>query len=108
MCQLLLIKLSFRIDTIVLASVSSSTMPQDREYDLVLFGATGYTGKLTARHITTHLPTDLRWAVAGRSSAKLEAVIEAIKSLNPDRIQPGKQKQSCKIDNAAENLEMAS
>ncbi|KAJ4304191.1 hypothetical protein N0V88_001803 [Collariella sp. IMI 366227] len=41
----------------------------DRQYDLVVFGATGYTGKYTAQYITTHLPTDLRWAVAGRSQS---------------------------------------
>jgi len=61
-----------------------------RQYDLVVFGATGYTGKLTAEHITTHLPTDLNWAVAGRSRDKLEQTVAKCKSLNPDRRQPGK------------------
>ena len=61
----------------------------DRHYELILFGATGYTGRLTAEHIATHLPSDLRWAVSGRSSAKLEALVGEIKSLNPDRSQPG-------------------
>ncbi|KAJ2905590.1 hypothetical protein MKZ38_004884 [Zalerion maritima] len=59
-----------------------------RGYDVVVFGATGYTGKLTAEHITTHLPTNLKWAVAGRSQGKLEKVVEEIKALNPDRLQP--------------------
>lgn len=61
----------------------------EREYELVIFGATGYTGKLTAEHVATHLPTDLRWALAGRSGSKLEAVAAECKSLNPDRVQPG-------------------
>lgn len=61
----------------------------DRQYELVIFGATGYTGKLTAEHVATHLPTDLRWALAGRSASKLEAVAAECKALNPDRIQPG-------------------
>ena len=60
-----------------------------KQYELVLFGATGYTGRLCAEHITTHLPTDLRWAVAGRSASKLSALVQEIKSLNPDRLQPG-------------------
>ncbi|KAI9824497.1 MAG: hypothetical protein M1819_000852 [Sarea resinae] len=60
-----------------------------REYDIVVFGATGYTGKLCAEHITTHLPTDLKWAVAGRSPSKLASLTQEILSLNPDRIQPG-------------------
>ncbi len=60
-----------------------------REYDLVLLGATGHTGKLCAEYITTSLPTDLKWAVAGRSSPKLSALIDDLKTLNPDRLQPG-------------------
>lgn len=59
-----------------------------RKYDLVLLGATGYTGKLCAEHITKHLPTDLKWAVSGRSQERLSAVVEEIKSYNPDRSQP--------------------
>ncbi|KAL1839283.1 hypothetical protein VTJ49DRAFT_1683 [Mycothermus thermophilus] len=60
----------------------------NRQYDLVVFGATGYTGKYTAHYITTHLPTNLRWAIAGRSQAKLEAVVAECAKLNPDRLPP--------------------
>lgn len=49
----------------------------------------GYTGKYTAEHITTNLPTDLKWAIAGRSHGKLEKLAAEIKPLNPDRRQPG-------------------
>lgn len=61
-----------------------------RDYDLVLIGATGYTGALTAEHIAEHLPTNLRWAIAGRSSTKLNGLAARLKELGPDRIQPGK------------------
>jgi len=61
-----------------------------RQYDLVLLGATGYTGKLTAEHINEFLPVDLKWAVAGRSAAKLENLIEKLKKLNPKRLPPCK------------------
>ena len=64
-----------------------STLP--REYELVLLGATGYTGKYCAEHIVTRLPTDLKWAVAGRSSSKLSNLLDEIKTLNPDRLHPG-------------------
>jgi hypothetical protein len=64
-------------------------MAQSRQYELVLFGATGYTGKLTAEWISQHLPTDLKWAIAGRNAKKLQAVIEELKRLSPDRKQPG-------------------
>lgn len=60
----------------------------DRQYDLVVLGATGYTGKFTAENVATNLPTDLKWAVAGRSREKLEQVVSKLKTLNPDRRQP--------------------
>ncbi len=45
----------------------------DREFDLVVFGATGFTGKLVAEYIARS-SEQLRWAVAGRNRAKLEAL----------------------------------
>ena len=45
-----------------------------RPYDIVLFGATGFTGGLTAEYLAQHAPKQLRWAIAGRSRAKLAAV----------------------------------
>ncbi|KAF5020756.1 hypothetical protein F66182_7216 [Fusarium sp. NRRL 66182] len=59
-----------------------------RQYDIVVFGATGYTGQLTAEYITTHLPTDLKWAVAGRTESKLQAVVDDCNKLNSDRLPP--------------------
>ncbi|TCN35798.1 short subunit dehydrogenase-like uncharacterized protein [Kribbella orskensis] len=47
---------------------------KDRRYDVVIFGATGFTGALTAEYFAEHAPADLRWALAGRNQAKLEAV----------------------------------
>jgi len=66
-------------------------MASQRQYDIVVFGATGYTGKLTAEHIQTNLPTDLKWAIAGRSATKLEQLASELKRVNSDRLQPGKQ-----------------
>ncbi|CAL9652065.1 saccharopine dehydrogenase family protein [Streptomyces sp. enrichment culture] len=42
-----------------------------RPYDVVLFGATGFVGELTAEYLAAHAPDGLRWAVAGRSAEKL-------------------------------------
>ncbi|TKA62781.1 hypothetical protein B0A49_02417 [Cryomyces minteri] len=61
---------------------------ESRQYEIVVLGATGYTGKYAAEHITTHLPTDLKWALAGRSSQKLSRARDTLKSLNSDRRQP--------------------
>ncbi|HEX5374657.1 MAG TPA: saccharopine dehydrogenase NADP-binding domain-containing protein [Solirubrobacterales bacterium] len=49
-------------------------MAGEREYDLALFGATGFTGGLTARYLAANAPDGLRWALVGRNRAKLEAV----------------------------------
>jgi saccharopine dehydrogenase (NAD+, L-glutamate forming) len=43
-----------------------------RDLDLVLFGATGFTGALTADYLAEHGPQGLRWGLAGRSIDKLE------------------------------------
>jgi short subunit dehydrogenase-like uncharacterized protein len=43
-----------------------------REFDVVLFGATGFTGKLVAEYLASRKPA--RWAIAGRNKAKLEAL----------------------------------
>ncbi|TDW93302.1 short subunit dehydrogenase-like uncharacterized protein [Kribbella pratensis] len=43
-----------------------------REYDLVLLGASGFTGALTAEYLEKNAPDGLRWAVAGRNKQKLE------------------------------------
>ena len=45
-----------------------------REHDLVLYGATGFTGQLVARQLVEH-GGDLRWAVAGRRRGALEQVV---------------------------------
>lgn len=47
-------------------------------YDLVLLGATGFTGGLTARYLAEHAPEGCRWAIAGRSAAKLAAVADGL------------------------------
>ncbi|KAG9237200.1 putative trans-acting enoyl reductase [Amylocarpus encephaloides] len=63
-------------------------MTQSREYDIVVLGATGYTGKLAAECIARKAPSNIRWAIAGCSKFKLEEVALRCKLLKPDRIQP--------------------
>jgi short subunit dehydrogenase-like uncharacterized protein len=54
-----------------------------RSYDVVLFGATGFTGGLVADYLAAHAPAGLRWALAGRSKAKLETVRERLVAADP-------------------------
>ncbi|MFJ9369114.1 saccharopine dehydrogenase family protein [Nocardia sp. NPDC101769] len=46
----------------------------NREFDIVLFGATGFVGKLTAQYLAEAAPAGARIALAGRSPEKLAAV----------------------------------
>ncbi len=46
-----------------------------REYDLIVWGATGFTGKWVAKHLyDLHNDSGLKWAIAGRSEQKLAEV----------------------------------
>lgn len=58
-------------------------MATRRKYDIVVFGATGFTGKLTAQYLALHGGDKLRWALAGRSPSKLEQVRSELAALNP-------------------------
>jgi len=48
------------------------------EHDVVVFGATGYTGALTAEYLAANAPETTRWALAGRNMDKLEALRERL------------------------------
>ncbi|MGN6606260.1 MAG: saccharopine dehydrogenase family protein [Jatrophihabitans sp.] len=59
-------------------------MPTDaRDHDIVLFGATGFAGRLTAEYLALAAPAGCRWALAGRSRTKLAAVRDGLAALNP-------------------------
>ena len=51
-------------------------MTDSKNYDLVVYGATGFTGKLICEHLndTYGVNQSINWAMAGRSQAKLEQV----------------------------------
>ena len=51
-----------------------------REFEIVVWGASGFTGKLTAEYLLGRYGASgkLRWALAGRNGSKLESVRDAI------------------------------
>jgi len=51
-------------------------MRSDTEFDIIVHGATGFTGRLVAEHLLARYGTDgpVKWAMSGRSPAKLEQV----------------------------------
>ena len=57
----------------------SLPMKSERAYDIVVYGATGYTGRLVAEYLAQHYPgTGPSWAMAGRDQAKLAQVRDLI------------------------------
>src|SRR5262245_55757186 len=70
----------------------SCVMPDarsDRSYDVVLLGATGFTGALTAGELAARGPKELRWALAGRNAAKLGRTAERVAVNHPGAPVPG-------------------
>ncbi|MEM9777841.1 MAG: saccharopine dehydrogenase NADP-binding domain-containing protein, partial [Chloroflexota bacterium] len=51
-------------------------MNNEREFDIIVWGATGFTGRLVAEYLYDQYGHDpsLKWAMAGRNAAKLETV----------------------------------
>ena len=50
-------------------------MSSEKPYDIIVFGASGYTGRLVAEYLAQEYPNDdFSWAMAGRSLEKLAAV----------------------------------
>ena len=58
-------------------------MEGERRYEIVLFGAGGFTGALTAAYLAEHAPAGTRWALAGREPAKLERLRERLSATDP-------------------------
>ena len=53
-------------------------MNAERELDVVVFGATGFVGKLTAEYLAQHAPDGVRVGLGGRSEEKLARVRESL------------------------------
>jgi short subunit dehydrogenase-like uncharacterized protein len=55
-------------------------MTSAKKYDIVVYGATGFTGQLVAEYLAAHYKSDkdLKWAMAGRSLDKLKSVRDAV------------------------------
>lgn len=68
----------------------------ERPYELVVFGASGFTGRFVVEEVARaagggELRGALRWAVAGRSREKLQAVLERA----AERLGTGRGGESC-------------
>lgn len=65
-----------------MAGVGAGAGAAARRFDVIVYGATGFTGKLVAEYLAKTYPAGtLRWAIAARSAEKLTAVQSAIEPL---------------------------
>ncbi|KAG0315010.1 hypothetical protein BGZ99_007735 [Dissophora globulifera] len=55
----------------------------EREFDIVIYGATGFTGLRTAMYLARTYKQGVRWAISGRSASKLEAVRDKLVAIDP-------------------------
>ncbi|KAJ3338358.1 hypothetical protein HDU93_009593 [Gonapodya sp. JEL0774] len=66
-----------------------------KKYDVVVWGATGYTGSYVAEYLAESGPKDLKWALAGRSLSKVQdtraAILARLSELYPARLAEGDQ-----------------
>ncbi|MBT7018843.1 MAG: saccharopine dehydrogenase, partial [Cryomorphaceae bacterium] len=48
-----------------------------REFDIIIWGASGFTGRLVAEYLfKKYKSNDLKWAIAGRDESKLISIRE--------------------------------
>lgn len=60
-----------------LVSPCSSEDTQAKEFDIILYGATGFVGELAVAYLSNNaLPNKPRWAIAGRNREKLQTLFE--------------------------------
>ena len=48
----------------------------EREFAIVVFGASGFTGQFVVREVARNCKGKFKWAIAGRSKDKLEKVLQ--------------------------------
>jgi hypothetical protein len=55
----------------------------DREFDLVMFGATGFTGRLASLYLAKQYGNTIRWAIAGRRMDGLLKIRTELAAIDP-------------------------
>ncbi|GAX74961.1 hypothetical protein CEUSTIGMA_g2407.t1 [Chlamydomonas eustigma] len=58
------------------------TSTSSRAFEIIVWGATGFTGKLVCQHIAQAYQGRLRWAIAGRDKSKLEQLRSDLSVIN--------------------------
>lgn len=56
--------------------MNTETEAVNRQYDVIVWGASGFTGKLVVEYFLQQYGKDIAWAVAGRNREKLEQALQ--------------------------------
>ena len=64
--------------------ISNAADISKRSYDIVVFGATGFTGKMAATYLAKKYGRSVRWAIAGRRQTALDDLRKELLKLNSD------------------------
>lgn len=54
-----------------------------KQFDILLWGASGFTGRLVAEYLARHAGPEVRWAIGGRNREKLAEVRRRVTAVNP-------------------------
>ena len=46
----------------------------ERDYQIIVWGATGFTGQIVTEYLDNNYGSEIRWAIAGRNLEKLQNV----------------------------------
>lgn len=79
-------------------------MTGNREFDVILVGATGFTGHLVAKWFVQEVSKDLRWAIAGRSQEKLDSIKDSLRKQDHVRSEPTSIKVDTMVGSECEEL----
>lgn len=67
----------------VTASANVTTRSGEREHDLIVFGATGFTGQMAAVYIAKRYGSKFKWAIAGRRMSALQELKSKLCAIDP-------------------------
>lgn len=78
-----------------------------KPYDIVVFGATGYTGRWVMEYLTKGNRGGLKWAAAARDSAKLDQTLDSVSKIVGVDLKASVDKIICDVKDELSMLGMA-
>jgi len=63
--------------------VTLSAQMSTRPFDIIVYGASGYSGAITCEYLANKASSNVKWAIAGRDTSKLESLRAELGKINP-------------------------